>query len=205
MITVATLLWGPNDKSKSFSTSYSEEWVERLFRGFARNLTVQWKFVLFTDHERKLGWPIEQIVEPGLGADGYADCIKPYRLGVPMLLCGLDTIVTGNIDHLAEYCMTADTIALPRDPYQPSRSCNGVALVPKGMEYIAANHRGENDMDWLRAHPHVFSDDLWPGHIVSYKGSVESKGLGDARVVFMHGEKKAHQLGHVPFVKEHWV
>jgi hypothetical protein len=184
---------------------YSEEWCEKLFRGFARNLTVQWRFVLFTDRQRKLGWPIEQIVEPGLGANGYADCIKPYRLGVPMILVGLDTVITGNIDHLAKSCMERKDLGLPRDPYANHQACNGVALVPTGMEHIATEHRGENDMAHVRAYPHSFLDDEFPGEIVSYKGSVEDRGLGNAKIVYFHGERKAHQLGHVPFVREHWV
>lgn len=204
MLTVATLIWEPNRHSQPFSRIYDESWVEKLYRGFARNLTVPWRFVLFTDREREIGWPVEQIVEPELGANGYSDCIRPYRLGVPMILVGLDTIVTGNIDHLAEYCMTARTIALPLDPYNPRQVCNGVALVPAGQEYIAQDHRGENDMEWLRKQPHKVIDGLFPGQVVSYKGHVERHGLGDARLVYMHGEKKAHQLGHVPFVQEHW-
>lgn len=204
MLTVCTLFWQANKHSHSFSTAYDESWVEKLYRGFARNLTVPWRFVCYTDRERSFGWPIEQVrlksKEPS-----YADCIQPYEMGVPMILVGLDTIVTGNIDHLARYCMTADTIALPRDPYMPSRSCNGVALVPKGMEYIAADHRGQNDMEYLRSLPHKFADDLWPGEILSWKGHVEKSGLGNAKVVYFHGLRKPPELLDNPIIKEHWV
>jgi hypothetical protein len=205
MLTVATLFWSANDKSKSFSTCYSEAWVEKLYRGFARNLTTPFRFVLYTDRERSYSEPIEQVIQPDLGSNGYADCIRPYEMGVPMILVGLDTVITGNIDHLAKSCMERKDIGLPRDPYAPHRACNGVALVPAGMAHIASKHRGENDMEWLRTKPHSFLDDEFPGEIVSYKGSVETKGLGNAKIVYMHGEKKAHQLAHVPFVKEHWI
>lgn len=204
MLTVATLLWDVNDKSESFSSMYSTEWVEKLYRGFARNLTCQWRFVLFTERQRKIGWPVEQIVQPDLGSNGYADCIRPYALNEPMILVGLDTVVTGNIDHLAEYCMTADKIALPRDPYQPSRACNGVALVPAGMAHVAHDHRGENDMEWMRKQPHIFIDDLWPGHVVSWKGHVEKHGIGNASVIYFHGDRKPHQMQDNPIIQAHW-
>lgn len=203
MITVATLLWSPNRHSKSFSTAYTEAWVERLFRGFARNLTKPFRFVCYVDRPRTFAEPIYQVrlrsPEPT-----YADCIQPYELGCPMILVGLDTVVTGNIDHLADYCMTADKIALPRDPYAPHRACNGVALVPAGMEAIAKDHRGENDMEWLRAKPHAFLDDLWPGQVVSWKGRVEKFGAGDARLIYFHGERKPHQMPNNALIQEHW-
>lgn len=204
MLTVCSLLWSANEASKSFSTMYDESWALKLFNGFARNLTVPHRFVLYTDRARDLPGEVLQVVQPDLGRGGYADCIRPYELDAPMILVGLDTIVTGNIDHLAAYCLEQKRLALPRDPYRPAIACNGVALVPAGHGLVAATHEGENDMAWCRAFPHRFIDDLFPGQVVSYKGSVEKRGLGDARIVYMHGEKKAHQLGHVEWVREHW-
>lgn len=203
MITVATLLWSPNDKSLAFSTMYDEAWVERLYRGFARNLTRPFRFVCYVDRPRNFAEPIDQR-QIASAKPGYADCIQPFEMGVPMILCGLDTIITGNIDHLADYCLTADRMALPRDPYHPSRSCNGVCLVPGGLERIASDHRGQNDMEWLRGFPHTFIDDLFPGQVHSFKGAVRDRGLGDSRIVYFHGQEKPHQLPHVAWVGEHW-
>jgi hypothetical protein len=205
LLKIVTLFWQANTKSHSFSAMYSEDWVEKLYRGFARNLTVPFVFLLYTDRHRDYREPIRQIIHPDLGAKGYSDCIRPYELGEPMILVGLDTIVTGNIDHLADYCLSADTIALPRDPYHPARACNGVALVPAGHANIAADHRGQNDMEWLRENPHVFIDDLFPGQVVSWKGSVEKNGAGDARIIYFHGERKPHQLRANPIIKRNWV
>lgn len=205
MLTVATLLWDANRNSLPFSRMYDESWVEKLYRGFARNLTVPFRFVSFVDRRREFAEPIEQEVM-STSNPGYGDCIEPYRLGEPMILCGLDTVVTGNCDHLAEYCLTAEVIALPRDPYRKSRACNGVALVPGGNAHVWNEWRGENDMEWMRKQSHVFLDDLYPGQIVSYKGHVERhRGLGDARIVYFHGERKPHQLPHVGWISKHWV
>lgn len=182
MITIATLFWQANAKSRDFSSMYDEAWVEKLYRGFARNLTRPFRFVCYTDRPRQFAEPIEQR-QIASETPGYADGIQPYEMGVPMILVGLDTVVTGNIDHLSDWCMTADKIALPRDPYMKTRACNGVALVPAGMQHIAATHNGENDMEWLRLFPHHFIDDLFPGQVVSYKGAVEGRHLQDERKI----------------------
>lgn len=52
VITVATLLWDANRHSQPFSSIYDEHWVERLYRGVARNLTQPFRFVCYVDRER---------------------------------------------------------------------------------------------------------------------------------------------------------
>ena len=201
MITIATLLWRPNSKSYPFSRMYDESWVEKLYRGFHRNLTQPFRFICFTDMRRSYSEPIEQkFIE---GPIDYHCCTQPYRLGDPMILVGLDTVIVGNVDHLAEYCIKSDVLALPRDPYHPERACNGVALVPAGHQDIAGNP-GENDMVWVRRFPHKYIDDLFPGQVVSYKGHVKKNGLGDARIVYFHGKEKPHEIEE-DWLKDHWI
>jgi len=205
MLTVATLLWDANRLSKSFSRMYTEEWVEKLYRGFHRNLAAPFRFVCLTDRQRTFAErAIEQdrikAVRPS-----YASCIEAYRIEGPMILVGLDTMIIRNVDHLAAWCETAKVQALPRDPYRPQVACNGVALVPRGWTSIAKHHRGENDMEWVRKFPHVFIDDLFPGQVVSWKGHVEKHGAEGARIIYFHGERKPHQLADHPLIREHWV
>ncbi len=205
MLNIVTCLWKPNEASFEFSRCYDESWVEKLYRGAVRNLSVPFRFVLFTDVIRlKLPFAIHQ--EPLKARPiTYGSFTEPYRLGEPMILMGLDTVITGNIDHLANYCMTGDVIALPRDPYMPQRACNGVALVPAGKQDIWTRWRGENDMEWLRQQPHVFIDDLFPESVLSFKGSVRDRGLRDARIVYFHGHPKMPDVAHLPWIHKHWL
>lgn len=206
MINIVTVLWDANDKSLPFSRCYDETWVARLYDGFARNLTRPFRFVLFTDRPRELGRPIVQIFLTRRPPE-YSAYIEPFVLDQAMILVGLDTIVTGNIDHLVDYCLEANTIALPADPYHPQTVCNGVALVPAGQRQIFDAWRGENDMQWLRGQPYKILDLLFRGQILSFKGHVRGKDeLGDARIVYFHGTPKPHDLvDHVPWIRRHWL
>lgn len=206
MLTCATALWDANQASQSFSRCYDETWVEKLHAGFRRHLTVPFRFVVWTDRRRHFSRGIDQmwLTKPV----SYASMIEPFSLGEPMILVGLDTLIVGNIDHLAAYCMDAVKIALPRDPYQLDRSINGVALVPVGWQHVWEHwetRETQSDMERLRDFDVKFIDDLWPGQVVSLKAHrVRTEGLKDARVVYLHGTPKMHQLSEYAFVREHW-
>lgn len=217
MLTVATLLWDANEKSLPFSRCYDESWVDKLYRGFARNLTMPFQFRCFTDRPRTFG---ESAIRTSLlrnaGKPDYTSCIEPFMLNQPMILVGLDTVILRNVDHLAEYCLTAKMLALPRDPFHWSRACNGVCLVPAGMGRVYTAHAGQNDMDWLRQFEHVFIDDIFPGSVKSYKGHVRGmteylqgipQGYAGVDIVYFHGVPKPHQLltADNEIVRRNWV
>ena len=204
-INFVTMLWDANDSSESFSSMYTEEWVERLYRGFERNTSYDFDFICYTDRRREFTAPIFQRkikAEPPT----YAAFIEPFALDQPTILVGLDTIVVGNIDPLVEYCFGEGPVALPLDPYKPTRVCNGVALIPAGCRYIADKHDGEtNDMEHLRAMPHDTIDRLFPGLVSSYKVHVKPRGLDNDRIVYFHGKEKPHELlGYVGWIDDHW-
>jgi hypothetical protein len=202
VITIATLLWQPNHGSYDFSNMYDESWVEKLYRGVKRHLTLPFEFTCYTDRDYMFKEPIQQ--RRIVGVPGYSSCIQPYSLNRRMILMGLDTVITGSIDHFAAATTLIGAVGLPRDPFYPSKVCNGVALVPAGRAFIAYMHDGENDMDWMRQQQHFIMDDVWPGQIASYKGSVKDNGLGDARIVYFHGAEKPHELDH-EWIKENWI
>lgn len=205
MLTVACCLWDSNRHTYANSRCFGEEWVEKLFRGFRRNLTNRFQFVCFTERERKF---LEPAIQQARLSDPEPHCgslVEPYRLGVPMILVGLDTVVTGNLDHMAEYALTADKIALTRDPYAPQQACTGVAVVPARHEFVWDSFDGNpDDMVHMRKQPHVFIDDLWPGEVRSFKVHVAGGGWLGSRIVYFHGRPKMNGLADEPFVRDHW-
>ena len=209
MLTVVTQFWDATDASYGFSRGYSALWVERLHRGFQRGLNgIPFRFVCLSEKERTYNEPIEQVRI--IGEPGYASCIQGFAVtSGPLILVGLDTVITGDLTPLVDWVTQwHDCIALPRDPYaadNPRLACNGVVLCPAGMgPGIAYRHAAEggteNDMSWCRQQGHVLLDDiLKPDLVQSYKGSVKDCGLGDARIVYFHGNDKPHEI------KENWI
>lgn len=206
MITFASLLWDANKHSHEFSLAYDESWAIKLFNGFRRNTRLPYRCVLYTDRQRELPANIEQVVVPGLGTvNGYGDCIRPFEMNVPMILVGLDTLVIGNIDKMARWCLeNPGRLALPKHPYE-DWSINGVTLWGGHDPDIFGRWRGENDMDWLRAFPHERIDELWPGKVMSYRAHVHHKKLPKLpRIIYFHGRMKAPELLHYPLIRDNW-
>lgn len=204
-VTIASVLWDANDKVQEFSRCYTDEWARRLFDGFRRNITFPTRCVLFTDRKRELPTYVEQVIDPATGSNGYGDCVRPFVLNEPMIFAGLDTVIVGNCDKFARYCLEADRIALPCHPYEPF-AINGVVFTPKGWRKIFDEWRGENDMKWMRRWPHNFIDKLWPHKVLSYKAHVRGRKdwSKEARIVYFHGPPKMPECLNEPFVREHW-
>lgn len=192
----------PNAKSAEASRCYTPEWVDKLARGFRRHLTIPHRFVVLTDREYEFAEGIEQ---ERLSTDepGWESMIEPFRIDGPLIVVGLDTVICGNIDHLACYALVGDKIGLPRSPGK-DYACNAIALVPQGFTSVYSDWRGENDMEWLRKQKHFLIDASWPGQVLSYKCDVRPNGLGDARVIYFHGEPKADSLLDLDWVRENW-
>lgn len=215
MLHVATCIWDANERTNPLSGKYTDVWVERLYRGFARNLTVPFKFVCFVDRLRNFAEPIHQERLSTKRPD-YSNFTEPYRLNEPMILVGLDTVIVGNIDHFAAYCMKGEKIALLRDPKSvrlkeqgyPNQSINGVALVPAGWRKVYDEWTGENDMRHLRRYPWECINDRWPGEALSYKLDVRWRGdvlLPSAKIVYWHGQPKMDTLTHIPWLQRAWA
>lgn len=190
---------------------YTEEWVEKLYRGFKRNSTIPFEFICFTDRERDFKEPItqERLDTP----IDYSALLQPLKLDRPTIICGLDTMIVGNVDHLMLYTLNNGLHAFPRDPFFPHTICNGVVLAPKHNLQLwqlwekkqKHYHNYSRDMDFLRSlKARVVMDDLWPGDVVSYKGHVKDYGLDGVKIVYFHGEQKPHEINE-PWIEENWV
>lgn len=204
MITIACCFWDINEKSKDFSRCFDTTWVDKLYRGFDRNLTKPFRFVCFVDHLREFEENVQQHILRTQVPD-YGCLIEPYKLGGPMIVCGLDTVVLENIDHLAAYCEQPGPIALPRNPYKKEQSINAIVLVPPGHTNIFADWSGENDMDWLRQFDWLAIDDLFPGNVRSLKAHrIRDTGPDGAKIIYFHGVPKPHELMHLKWIQDHW-
>lgn len=210
MINIACALWDANPLSKQFSRHYTEADVCALYRGWKKHLTVPFRFICWSEKDRDYAEPAIEQRRLRDERPCYGSLTQCYELNEPTIVMGLDTIIVGNCDHLAAYCMDASNKpAVPMDPFTPDIVCNGVTLVPPGNDWLWTEYPGQNDMDWVRdnwkAGRIVAFDKMFPGQIVSYKRHVEKQGLGEeVRICYFHGERKMHELPHVGWIWREW-
>lgn len=208
MLTIAACLWDVNKHSRSFSRCYDESWADKLYRGVARHLSVPFRFVIHTDRERVFAEPIEQVAIE-MDPPHYGACMEPFKADQPTLFMGLDTIIVGSLDAIADYALNGDKPAVPRDPFagvSPWERTNAVVVAPKGCRAaLWDGYAGENDMDWINTRDTVLLDELFPRAVSSYKGRIQHCGLEDeTRIVYFHGPHKPHELAHVGWIGRHW-
>jgi hypothetical protein len=199
---IAACLWDKNRHTFPFSQCYDESWVEKLYRGFKRNLKTQFRFICFTDRLRDFNEPIGQEIlsakEPSYGC-----LIEPFKLNLPMMICGLDMVVMDRLDHMAEYCLTKTKIAAPLHPCHAWRGfINPIVFVPRGHREVFDKWNGENDMEWINKFDIVDTETLWPDQIKSWKlHDMRVRGRMQARICYFHGEPKTHIVSQ----STHWV
>lgn len=205
MLNVTCCLWDPNHKSKDFSTRYDEMWVEKLYTMFRRNLTIPFRFTVFTDRYRN--FLDVHINQRRLVTDvpDYGCLIEPFCLNEPTIIAGLDTIILDNIDHMAKYCLSGDRVAVTDHPSIKGKKINPVVFVPAGHRRVYETWCGENDMDWLQQQDTRSTDSMWPGQLLSYKlHKVYKHGTQGAKIIYFHGDPKANELMGTDWVRQHW-
>jgi hypothetical protein len=198
MITVATVYYEGGKNVPYFSQCYSPEWVDKLYRGVARHYSEPFRFVCLTDNNYAFEEKIE--TKPLHNKRWATACLQLHAVEAERLvIMGLDTVITGRLNEIFAY--TGD-LAVPRDPYRIHAPCNGVVLCPTRTDIATSS--SPDDMRALESFKYDWLDDLFPGQILSYKVHVRPHGLGDARIVYFHGEPKPHVL-YDEWIKEFWV
>jgi len=156
-------------------------YVNALFRGCARNLTIPFRFVCFTDDDRGL--------EPAIGVrsvpprlDGWYNKLALFRpdafeVGERVLYIDLDTIVLGNIDDIARY---DGPFAMLANAYVPGVPCqSGIMAWEAGRhaniwdEWSASGFPTVpgGDQEWIqhRVSGAVTLQSFFPGRLLSFK------------------------------------
>jgi uncharacterized Rossmann fold enzyme len=173
------------------------EYVNILYEAVELNLSVPHKFVCFTDNPDG----IECETRPIQGNGWFAKLFlfKEFTEGRVIFL-DLDTVITGNIDHLAEY--TGD-FALLRDFYKPDGYGSGVMLWRGGYghqitdSFIADGQPEIEGGDQVYIESMVRADyvqDLFPEKIISYKAHATLGIPPKTSIVCFHGLPRPHQV-----------
>jgi len=224
MIDIVCLKWG---------TKFSPEYVNNLYSGIKRNTTIPFKLHCFTEDSTEIISDIIIHKLPDLGIDGWWNKIYlfnkdlPFTPNTPIMFFDLDTLVTGNIDHILSYDVKT---LVGLENFYRGGFATGLLMWRHGV----MNHAWEIFNKDMRGHINSTSDGdqeftgrylpanteyfqtLFPEQIYSYKQSC-SEGLpADARIVCYHGtpsiiESYSHYVENYDgqwfpqqWPKEHW-
>lgn len=227
MITIALLYKSGGD--------YKAVDAVKLARAVHRNLTVPHRIVCLTDdvaieiESVTVGWTLMPLIAD---LPGWWSKIELFKIHGPVLYFDLDTVITGNIDVLAQWAINAspgEDLLMLRDFYKGNEASgimgwNGDQqwVFDQFNKHVPAfsgtvlrwnRKRFRGDQEWMRAVvvPRLKIDmaqDIQPG-IVSYKVDLRDKGsttlAEGTSVVCFHGKPRPWEVHPVPqWMKGHW-
>ena len=232
-ITIVTALFDGRQTSVPHSVGmYNTAYVEKLYRGFERNLTVPFDFICLVDQnyyfEENI---IAERFKRSVDQYGWMSLMEVYRPelceGIRFTV-GLDTIITGRLDDILT--STFLKLAVCTDPFHPKKICNAVTLsTPEFCEEFWGLWEGNevklipqsilhqwgqapSEMVLLRKYygnsPCI--DKVFPNRIISYKVNCDDNNIlqqeviDQASIVYFHGHPKPHQIIHERWVQENW-
>jgi len=219
------------DRWRKQTLAMASNYVNCLYRGVVRNLSIPFEFICFTNEKlegleeqveiRKFASPVNKGVLPRM----YMFSEESGLFGNQVLALDLDIVIVDSLDDIAGYQglfasrskfapgqqgkLDGDITSFRAGPENEARlwtpfkeDFNKVIELTKGRERYWFREQVGNEADrW---------DILFPNQVVSYKRHVkrnEGKIPKNARIVSCHGNPRPHQLdgmSHV-WLKRHWV
>lgn len=210
-LTIACCLWGDFP-----DPGWGERYVERLKNAVARNLSVDHRFICFSDRLLNLaGVECRPLNPPSW--KGHLPKLYVYSpeagLSGRVILFDLDNVIVGSLADMAAYdgplCVRGRlTPAYNRLPDGDMISFDAGAVAHL---WEAANRKDIEDITLGRERvfihyvaPHC---DQWqvicPGQVVSYRYQCKAGLPKNARVCSMHGRPRPHEVRD-KFIVDHW-
>lgn len=191
MLDIVCVKWG---------SMYGPEYVNILRDMVARNISVEHRFICFTDDNSGLDAGIETRPLPG-NLIGWWNKLylfsKQAKLSERVLFFDLDTVITGNIDALTKM----EGFYILRDFYRHNGYGSGLMAWDRDLSYIWESYCSAGfpdieggDQIWIEK---TISDarlwqDALPGKICSYKEHAQHWPPAGTSVVCFHGRPKPH-------------
>lgn len=222
-ITIMCCLFDSTEVWPSSRKTYTTEWVNKLYRGFNRNLERPFRFVCITDLDGTWEPAIERVPFE-LERRNYFSILEAFRPDLVdgrVLLTGLDTVITGSMEDICGYEGTFGLIRnVPIEElldvwqkfYPRIRFGNGVVMYgPEAADHLwrtfVANPKHWYDTTAMPGHTYgsemVFMCEQAPCEPDAlcelYPGQIVGfrrtarHEIGDARLVWFAGSTKPHQ------------
>lgn len=214
---------------------YTPEYVQKLKRGFERNLSVSHRFICFSNINIEGVEVIPLQKKSWWGHWSKMEIFTPKVLQGPTIYSDIDALVCKNIDCLATH---KDNLVMIRDYYPHIYNstlmyfnsndnmynelyqymCNNEQEIKQKYEWIG---QGKSHGDQALIYDFVKSKnkhiDMWDEILPTDTFMQFSGGRGltmqaaawdyksSAAYVYCMGNPKFHQVPHMPIVSEHWI
>ena len=161
-VTIVVALFDGRNTSVPHSVGiYDESWVEKLYRGVARNYKGLFEFVCLTDRNYKFKEPIKQVrFSRSVDQYGWMSLMEWYHPQVcntRRITMGLDTIITGPLDDIFHCDLGDHKIGVCTDPIYPKDICNAMTIAEPSFCTEFWDYWINNEKEVLR------NCDLFPG------------------------------------------
>lgn len=187
--------------------AYDHHWVNRLYRAVQKHLSVQHRFVCFTDDSSGIACQTKPLPKGLRGWNAKMALHRPVALSGKVLYLDLDTLIVDSLDFVAKY---EGDFAILRDFYRADGYGSGVMLWNKPQPQVWTRwlelgmpEHPLGDQGWMEEFvPNADRlQDVFPGKFVSFKVHCESGELPkESAVLSFHGAPK-----NCDFPREHWV
>lgn len=193
---------------------YTAQWVDRLKAQVAKHLSIEHRFICFSDVPVSCSRIMLERDWPGWWSK-----IEMLHLPGPVLFFDLDTLILGDLTEIAAAVLDHDLIML-RDFYRPAglgsgimawRSSAGALLsaFAANAEVLMETHRQGGDQAFIETQVDLGRVTRWqnilPGQVVSYKADhCELQPPAAARVLCLHGKPKFGDLPKTNWARTAW-
>lgn len=227
MLDIVTFYWKGTDRPTWDDPQRGIDYINRLYAGVCRNLTLPFKFTCFLQEGIN-----HKNIDKGINiiyfySPSWLGCLPKLKafdddngFTDRVIVLDLDLVITGNLDEMFSYngrFMTRSTFKkLPR-------IVSGGDIVffqagtmpfwdllkekPKEIENITGGRERFIYRQFFSKIGMDFVQTLYPNQIFSYKRHVKrAKGKlsPNCRIVSCHGRPRPHEINE-PWIKEHWI
>lgn len=216
MINIVCFKWG---------REFSPDYVNNLYNSIKRNTTVPINFICYTENPMELECETRPFLEP-LPHWWYIIGLFNPKHGFKdkVVYLDLDTIVTGNIDHIISLDKSFATI---RDFYRPNGLQTAYIMWEPDWGSFIWNKLAEqfppkkyNKLLGYAGGTNAFLErsvgtgdnvcrlqDEFPEELISYKVHIKPTPdfkITKEKLVFFHGKPRPHEVRNLPWMVEHW-
>lgn len=220
-----------------FGVKYDSRYVNNLYAGFKRNTTIPFNFHCFTEDPTGINSSVIVHALPYNSLEGWWNKLylfsKEVALEGRLFFVDLDTLITGNVDHIIShdtgFVVLQDFFKELKDSdttrvgsglmsFEAHKYSHIWELFMQNPQQIMKETKPHGDQVWVEKQQtdRLYWQKLFPGQVVSFKSHCRDMLPSDARIVCYHGKPsipesiitttKLHGWTIKPasWVQEHW-